>query len=709
MTTIKLKNGSGAPTAGDLVQGEPALDLTNKRLYTEDSGGTVIEVGTNPGTDVTFADNRKAIFGAGSDLQIYHDGSNSYITDSGTGNLRISGTLLQLNDASFNKYLLGSGDSVTLYNADSAKLQTTSTGIDVTGEVKGDSLEIGTAFDGATVEITSAVTDFTLGSVTTGADLLFSYNRGSGTTTISEGTRGSETALQQWAGNGDISFYNSAGTSQDLYWDASTSRLGLGTTSPSSALTVAVDDATGDNGARIAGVTDGNKQLRLAYNTTGNYANIQAIHAGTAYTNLVLQKDGGNVGIGTASPSYLVDAQSSGDASIRIRSTGTGASDDSLLRMQIAGTTASNIIAFGDSDSSFAGEIRYTHNNNSMSFDTNGSEAMRINSSGNVGIGTASPAFSDGSGLRIERASTATLRLQDTGAHGFEIRATASAGEFFSANSKPFTFITGDSERLRIDSSGNVLVGKTAIGSTTDGFEARASGYTALSDTSGAALNVNRNSTDGNLVTFTKDGTTVGSIGSYLGAYAYIGSTGGTDTHIGFVNGTVRPATATGAGLDATLDLGNSSSRFKDLYLSGGAYLGGTASANHLDDYEEGTFTPTLYGASSAGTTTYATVTGNYTKVGNRCTVNFVCSVTATTGTGSLRLGGLPFSSSGENTTAIMVNNLNWGGGTYLMAYVGDNNTFARVYYLGDDNTWQQQQITNEAQHFIFTLTYQTA
>jgi hypothetical protein len=47
-TTIKLKNGSGAPTTGDLVQGEPAFDLTNKRLYTEDSGGTVIEVGTNP-------------------------------------------------------------------------------------------------------------------------------------------------------------------------------------------------------------------------------------------------------------------------------------------------------------------------------------------------------------------------------------------------------------------------------------------------------------------------------------------------------------------------------------------------------------------------------------------------------------------------------------------------------------------------------------
>ena len=50
MPTIKLKNGSGAPLAGDLVQGEPALDLTNKRLYTDNSSGTVIEVGTNPST-----------------------------------------------------------------------------------------------------------------------------------------------------------------------------------------------------------------------------------------------------------------------------------------------------------------------------------------------------------------------------------------------------------------------------------------------------------------------------------------------------------------------------------------------------------------------------------------------------------------------------------------------------------------------------------
>ncbi len=50
MTTIKLKNGSGAPATSDLVQGEPALDLTNKRLYTENASGAVIEIGVSPST-----------------------------------------------------------------------------------------------------------------------------------------------------------------------------------------------------------------------------------------------------------------------------------------------------------------------------------------------------------------------------------------------------------------------------------------------------------------------------------------------------------------------------------------------------------------------------------------------------------------------------------------------------------------------------------
>jgi len=56
MTTIITKNGSGAPTAGQLSQGELAVDLTNKELYTKDSGGNVIKVGAQGGSTGTFTD-----------------------------------------------------------------------------------------------------------------------------------------------------------------------------------------------------------------------------------------------------------------------------------------------------------------------------------------------------------------------------------------------------------------------------------------------------------------------------------------------------------------------------------------------------------------------------------------------------------------------------------------------------------------------------
>ena len=56
------------------------------------------------GQDGLYADNAKAIFGAGSDLKLYHDGSNSYIQDSGTGNLRISGTQVDILNPDANEF-----------------------------------------------------------------------------------------------------------------------------------------------------------------------------------------------------------------------------------------------------------------------------------------------------------------------------------------------------------------------------------------------------------------------------------------------------------------------------------------------------------------------------------------------------------------------------------------------------------------------------
>ena len=110
------------------------------------TGGTDIAVGT--GDDITFADSSKAIFGAGSDLQIYHDSStnDSIITESGAGNLVLQGNALRLTNTAGVRYLQGnSGGEVNLWYAGSKKFETTSSGIDVTGTVVADGLTVDTS------------------------------------------------------------------------------------------------------------------------------------------------------------------------------------------------------------------------------------------------------------------------------------------------------------------------------------------------------------------------------------------------------------------------------------------------------------------------------------------------------------------------------------------------------------------------------------
>ena len=102
--------------------------------------------------NVTFGDSDKAIFGAGSDLQIYHDGAHSYIQDAGLGELRIktNGTIIQFLDNS-NNYLIRAtvGADVGLYHNTAQKLATTTTGIDVTGTVTADGLSVGSTSEAA--------------------------------------------------------------------------------------------------------------------------------------------------------------------------------------------------------------------------------------------------------------------------------------------------------------------------------------------------------------------------------------------------------------------------------------------------------------------------------------------------------------------------------------------------------------------------------
>lgn len=118
------------------------------------------------------------------------------------------------------------------------------------------------------------------------------------------------------------------------------------------------------------------------------------------------------------------------------------------------------------------------------------------------------------------------------------------------------------------------------------------------------------------------------------------------------------------------------------LRLSAGSpgiqFNGDTAAANALNDYEEGTFTPTIVGTTSAGTGTYTNQIGRYTKIGDRVTFTIYLNWTAHTGTGNIRVSNLPFTSTSAtgsfHAASIYADGIPFTG-PWLQAYVDVNST----------------------------------
>jgi hypothetical protein len=101
-------------------------------LVVDSSSQQIKELPT--GDSLILSDNEKLILGTGSDLQIYHDGSNSYIKEDGTGNLNIQGVHVVLENTSGDNYFAGiNGAQASIYHNGSEKLTTTSTGATTTG------------------------------------------------------------------------------------------------------------------------------------------------------------------------------------------------------------------------------------------------------------------------------------------------------------------------------------------------------------------------------------------------------------------------------------------------------------------------------------------------------------------------------------------------------------------------------------------------
>ena len=666
-TTIVTKNSSTAsavPTAGQLVQGELAVNVADKKLYTEDNAGSIIvladgvklagiealadvtdtanvtaagalmdseltnitavkalnqgvattdspsfvgltasgEITANGG--IALGDNDKATFGNSDDLQIYHDGATSIIADTGTGYLALRGdgnVTLQNAAGTENKLVASSDGAVTIYYDNAAKLATTATGIDVTGSVVADGLTVdGTAnFNSNNVVHTATTPNYVL-SESDVVDENTQFLQASGTLRIRTVTDAGALVAERLRidhATGDISFYEDTGTSPKFVWDSSAESLGIGTSSPDANLHVFKGESGGaapnsqaslvlenssntyiqfltpasNESGLLFGDAD-NDRGALTYNHASDFmafsvAAATRMRIDSAGNLLVGQTTASSNTVGTSLRSdgrnfYCADGNYSGHFN---RKTSDGAivhfaKDDTVVgTVGVKGTdlTIGNTVTglqFYDFGNALA-PVNVTTN---------------ANTDGATNLGLAGSRFKDLylSG-KVASASNNFYELND-GSFGTIIQA-AGGIKFNTA---------GVNERMRIDSSGNLLVGTSQANPTSSGVnvagqEFSTTGGVRSTVASNAAATFNRKTDDGEIVLFRKDGTTVGSIGT-AGGDITIGT---GDTGLTFEDSAdvIHPINqSTGAARDNAIDLGKSAARFKDLYLSGGVYQSGT-------------------------------------------------------------------------------------------------------------------------------------
>ena len=446
-----------------------------------------------------FNDNAKATFGTSDDLSIWHNGTHTYIQESGAGALQIRGANLILDNADGSKRYIdcNDGGSVELYHNNVKMFETSSTGIDVTGKIKATS----------NIEINADNMEFRVGA---GDDLKISHT-GSENLFKSD----SPTNFKNAANNETIATFTPNGNV--VLYHNNTARL--------------ITDTTGITvNSRITASGDAN-----------TYINV-----GSSADTLDFFTGGSNFFRFDSSGRMLLNTFTEGESTADDLTIATSGSTGITLR---SGTGYAGNILFSDGtsgDDEQRGIIQYHHNGDSMRFFTNATEKVRIDSSGNVMFGTTSNSVYDdssGSGVVI-RGATGALDIMRSGDH---------------------------------------------------------------------PLLLNRTANDGHMLMLHRNGVN-------KGAFCIRGSA-------------------------VTLELPANTEKFR--FHSGGgiSFNGDTSTANALDDYEEGSWTPHLVSsAANMSTTSFTLHQGTYTKIGRLVYITGVMyGPRSSGGTGNLRISNLPF------------------------------------------------------------------
>jgi hypothetical protein len=472
--------------------------------------------------NLVFNDDLKAVFGTASDgLEIYHSSNNSYIDDSGTGNLHIrsngSGVFLQKSNGD-NLAKFNTDGAAELYYSGSKKIESTNLGATVTGKlvVSGD-LDV----DGTTTTFNSTVVTvddpvFGIGGDTAPGSqdnkdrgVSFRYHDGASAKVGFYGWDNSENAFTFLTDTNDDSTEVFSGTLADL--KASKTLLEDGSASAPS-VSFSSDNDTGiyrASGDNLAFSTGGTEAAR--FDSSQNFV----IGATTASAKLhVSNGASGFSGSYNARTQAIIESDSASGTALAIMAKNTG----------------SSAIWFGDQNSETVGQVGYNHTNNTLNFATEGAPQAILNTTG-LGIGGTPSAklhlknTSADTKLLIETAggNDAILELKAPEAGGAQnhIRFsddTANVGGITynhnSGGSDYMQFYTASAERMRIDSSGNV-----GIANTNPSAQYYSNLVIGNNDSGEKGLTIRSNSSNGGHIAFSD--TDSANSGRYAGRISY--------------------------------------------------------------------------------------------------------------------------------------------------------------------------------------------
>jgi hypothetical protein len=337
---------------------------------------------------------------------------------------------------------------------------------------------------------------------------------------------------------------------------SSAGSVGIGNSSPVEFLTIG-DTSDSATKIQLLSSTSGVNTIHFGDGTSGsslyrgyiNYAHsTDSMTFGTSAGDKVTIDSSGHVGIGASSP----------DSPLTVQPAAQGVGTNATQNWMYSLTSGSEYdLKLNQVVSSGLVKYSFTLRNNGTSYADN-----LVLDRGNVGIGISSP----GQKLAVDGniqlgTSSGAGKLYLSSATGFSPR--------LEEESNALVIYTNNSERMRIDSSGNLLVGKTSSSFSTAGIEARSGGtlWATASDTNAASFN--RLSSDGVIAYFNKDSSSVGIIAVNGSDNLQISASAADHAGLEFATHIVAPLEA-GSASDGTISLGASSARFDDIFATNG-------------------------------------------------------------------------------------------------------------------------------------------